>query len=48
MNREQISQAEIVGRLGQKPELEHTADGTAFTRLSVATAERWTDGGGAS
>ena len=33
MNREHISQAEIVGRLGQKPELEHTAEGTAFARL---------------
>jgi single-strand DNA-binding protein len=46
MNREQISQAEIAGRLGQQPELEHTSTGTAFTRLSVATSERWTDGGG--
>ena len=46
MNREHISQAEIVGRLGQKPELEHTADGTAFARLSVATSERYTDSGG--
>jgi single-strand DNA-binding protein len=46
MNREHISQAEIVGRLGQKPELEHTTDGTAFTRLSVATSDRYTDKGG--
>ena len=46
MNREQISQAEIAGRLGQQPEIEHTPTGTAFTRLSVATAERWTDGDG--
>jgi single-stranded DNA-binding protein len=46
MNREPISQAEIVGRLGQRPELEHTTDGTAFTRLSVATSDRYTDKGG--
>ena len=46
MNREHISQAEIVGRLGQKPELEHTAEGTAFARMSVATSERYTDSGG--
>jgi single stranded DNA-binding protein len=46
MNREQISQAEIAGRLGQQPELQYTPTGTPFTRLSVATSERWTDGGG--
>jgi len=47
MNREHISQAELVGRLGQKPELEETSDGTKYAKLTIATSERYTDRGGA-
>jgi single-stranded DNA-binding protein len=46
MNREHISSAEIVGRLGQKPEVQHTPDGTPFVHLSIATSERFTDRAG--
>ena len=46
MNREHISQAELVGRLGQKPELGETADGVQYVRLNIATSERYTDRGG--
>ena len=47
MNRQHISQAELVGRLGQKPELEETSDGTKYAKLTIATSERYTDRGGA-
>ena len=43
MNREHISQAELAGRLGQKPELDETVDGVRFARLNIATSERYTD-----
>jgi single stranded DNA-binding protein len=46
MNREHISQAELVGRLGQKPELDRTSDGVTFARLNIATSERYTDRSG--
>jgi single-strand DNA-binding protein len=46
MNREHISQAELVGRLGQKPELEETGEGTKYAKLNIATSERYTDRGG--
>src|SRR5689334_18243270 len=39
MNREHISTAEIVGRLGQAPELKYTADQAPYVQLSVATSE---------
>jgi single stranded DNA-binding protein len=39
MNREHISSAEVVGRLGQAPELKYTADQTPYVQLSVATSE---------
>jgi single-strand DNA-binding protein len=47
MNREHVSTAELVGRLGQKPELKHLENGTPYVQLSVATSERYTDGAGA-
>lgn len=34
---------ELIGFLGQDPELKSSANGRAFTRLSVATTERWKD-----
>ena len=45
-NREHVNTAEIVGRLGQEPELKHTEDGTPYVKLSIATSERFTDRGG--
>ncbi len=46
MNREHVNTAEIVGRLGQDPDLKRTEDGTAYVKLSIATSERFTDRGG--
>jgi single-strand DNA-binding protein len=37
---------ELVGRLGQPPELKRTEDGTPYVRLSVATSERFVGQGG--
>jgi single-strand DNA-binding protein len=34
---------ELIGFLGQDPELKSSTTGRAFTRLSVATTERWKD-----
>ncbi len=45
-NREHINSAELVGRLGQSPELKHTDDNTPYVKLSIATSERFTDKGG--
>jgi single-strand DNA-binding protein len=44
--REHVNIVEMVGRLGQAPELKHSEDGTAYVRLSLATSERYTDRGG--
>jgi single-strand DNA-binding protein len=44
--REHVNTVEMVGRLGQAPELKHTDDGTPYVRLSLATSERYTDRGG--
>lgn len=46
MNREHISTAELVGRLGQEPEVRYTDDRVPYAQLSVATSERWTAGSG--
>jgi single-strand DNA-binding protein len=46
MNRKHISNALLVGRLGQKPELGETAEGVKYARLNVATSERFTDRAG--
>jgi len=42
-NREHLNAVEIVGRLGQAPELKRSEDGTPYVRLSIATSERFTD-----
>ena len=34
---------ELIGFLGQDPELKSSTNGRAFTRLSLATTERWRD-----
>jgi single stranded DNA-binding protein len=44
--REHVNTAEIVGRLGQTPELQHTEDQRPYVKLSIATSERFTDRGG--
>jgi single stranded DNA-binding protein len=46
MNRQHISTAELVGRLGQDPELRYTDQKVPYSQLSVATSERYTTGGG--
>lgn len=46
MNREHISSAELVGRLGQAPEVKYTDAQVPYTQLSVATSERWTANNG--
>jgi single-strand DNA-binding protein len=45
-NREHVNAVEMVGRLGQPPELKHSEDGTPYVRLSIATSERFTDRSG--
>jgi single-strand DNA-binding protein len=45
-NREHVNTVEMVGRLGQTPELKHTEDNTPYVRLSIATSERFTDKAG--
>ena len=37
------NQVELIGFLGQDPELKSSAGGRAFTRLSIATTDRWKD-----
>lgn len=46
MNRQHISAAELVGRLGQDPDLRYTDQQVPYTQLSVATSERYTTGAG--
>lgn len=46
MNRQHISAAELVGRLGQDPDLRYTEQQVPYTQLSVATSERYTTGAG--
>jgi single-strand DNA-binding protein len=46
MSREHVSQADLVGHLGQKPELSRLEDGTPYIRLSLASSERYTDRSG--
>jgi single-strand DNA-binding protein len=45
-SREHVNTVELVGRLGQAPELKRTEDDTPYVRLSIATSERFTDKGG--
>lgn len=46
MDRQHVSTAELVGRLGQKPDLKHTDAGVPYVQLSVATTERFTNEAG--
>lgn len=38
-----LNKAQIIGHLGQDPEVRRTQDGRAVVTLSVATSERWRD-----
>lgn len=37
----------IIGYLGRDPEMRYLPDGTAVTKFSIATSEKWTDKAGA-
>lgn len=41
-----MNKVQLIGRLGQKPELSHTPSGIAICRASIATNERWKDDAG--
>ncbi len=38
-----LNKVQIIGRLGQDPDVRYTANGSAMANLSVATSESWTD-----
>ena len=38
-----MNKAQIIGRLGQDPEIRYTQSGAAVASFSVATSERWKD-----
>jgi single-strand DNA-binding protein len=38
-----LNKAQLIGHLGQDPEVRRTADGGPVANLSLATTERWTD-----
>lgn len=38
-----LNKVELIGHLGQDPEVRHLADGTAVASLSLATNRRWKD-----
>lgn len=38
-----VNQVNVLGNLGQDPELRHTQGGEAVATMSVATSEQWTD-----
>jgi len=40
-----LNKVQIIGRLGQDPELRYTGSGTAVTNLSIATDESYTQDG---
>lgn len=41
-----LNKVQLIARLGQEPELRHSANGKAVCNLSVATSESWTDKAG--
>lgn len=38
-----LNRVDVIGRLGQDPEVRYTANGAAVTNISVATSEKWKD-----
>lgn len=41
-----LNKAQLIGRLGQDPEVKYTPSGTAVCNFSVATSEKFTDKSG--
>lgn len=41
-----LNKAQIIGHLGNDPEVRHTQSGTCVCEISVATTERWKDQNG--
>ena len=41
-----LNRVQLIGHLGQDPEVTYTATGTARTTFSVATSQRWKDAAG--
>ena len=41
-----LNRVQLIGHLGQDPEVTYTATGTARTTFSVATSQRWKDADG--
>ena len=41
-----LNRVQLIGHLGQDPEVKYTAQGTARTTFSVATRDRWKDADG--
>src|ERR671928_2222629 len=41
-----LNRVQLIGHLGQDPEVKYTATGTARTTFSVATSARWKDADG--
>ena len=41
-----LNRVQLIGHLGQDPEVTYTATGTARTTFSVATRSRWKDADG--
>lgn len=39
----QLNRAELIGFIGQDPDIRHTNDGKAIVNLSIGTSENWTD-----
>ncbi|HNC40309.1 MAG TPA: single-stranded DNA-binding protein [Nitrosomonas sp.] len=38
-----VNRVFILGRMGQKPEVKHTANGQAIANISIATTEKFSD-----
>ena len=38
-----LNKVQLIGNLGQDPEIKHTASGNAVANISVATSEHWKD-----
>lgn len=38
-----LNRAEVIGNLGQDPDIRYTQSGTCIANLSVATSEKWND-----
>jgi single-strand DNA-binding protein len=41
-----LNKVQLIGHLGQDPDLKYTQNGTAIANVSLATTEQWTDNNG--